>query len=329
MSYSLRRRIGKHIGNANSKSPSPDSGAESPSDDSKPELTKELQNEQGLIQDVVSSTAEPSTRKLGSSKQPSTTTSPPQSLLDRFQKREAKTSVKAAKTHATYKVGKGTPFSEHFDDDSPRMSSEWIDMPGTPEAGSDEDVKVYDGVKFDVMGKKGQAAEAPNVEKDNGFVYERRTTRSQSRRQHRADSADSTDGAEPAQKDNGLVPSALTIKKINDMERSRTPSPNAGARINACSPGHVAPTPANSPCISATASPAPTTLLVDRTKGKAEYRLSTSPDALSSEKTITYSLGRELPQPPSNPTDSLVDRSLQVVMSRCVRGGCSGCRLVG
>jgi hypothetical protein len=300
MPYSLRKRAGKRIANANSKSPSPDTGAENSSGDSKQQLTKDLQDEQPLLQNDLSATAQPPVRKLRSSKDPSTTTSPSQSLLDRFQRREPKTSVKTAKTHTTYKVGKDTAFSEHFDDSSPRMSSEWIDVPGTPEVGSDEDIKVCDGVKFEMMGKKGQAAEAPNADKDDeAFVYERRATRSQSRRQQRADSADSNDDAKALMKESNLVPPALTFKKINEMEASRTPSPNSAAGNDARSPAQIAPTPANSPSTSATL-PTPTTLVVDRTKGKAEYRLSTTPHSVDSDKTITHCVGRKLPQPPAN-----------------------------
>ena len=210
--------------------------------------------------------------------------------------------MKTAKTHAPYKVGKDTAFSEHFDDDSLRMSSEWIDVPGTLDVGSDDDVKVCNGVNFEMMGKKGQAAEAPNTHtEDEAFVYERRATRSQSRRQQRADSTDSIDDAKAPMKENNLVPPGLTIKKINDMETSRTPSPNAAAGNTARSPGQAAPTPANSPSTPATALSQPTTtLVVDRTKGKAEYRLSATPDSIDSEKIITYYAGRRLPQLPAD-----------------------------
>lgn len=231
-------------------------------------------------------------------------------MLDRYKKRAA--GPKMEKTHATYTVGKGTAFSENFDDDDSAAASEWVDVPDTPtpENASDEDVQdIVNGVKFEMMGKKGQAAEAPKTLADEEpFVYERRHTRSQARRQQRADSVDSNGDARVEAKEDALVPTELTIKKVNDMETSRTPSPKAASKTDSYLTNSVAPTPSNSPSASTTTTQMPNTLVVDLTKNKAEYRLSdasNSPDPVSREdKMVIRGLRRKLPEPPAPTIDT-------------------------
>lgn len=227
--------------------------------------------------------------------------SPPQSLLDRYKNKNREAPPKMAKTHATRTDGKNTSFSEDFGDEFSAVASDWVDVPRTAEDGSNHEERVFDGVKFEMMGKKGQAAEAPKASADDDvFMYERRRTRSQTRRSQRADSADSTDAAKVPADDDLLKPPGLTIKKINDMESSRTPSPQSTSEEDPSIAGPVAPTPSNSPSAAQALAQMQNTLLVDRTKKGAEYRLSNSPDPLAkAEKPVYRGLRRKLPEPPT------------------------------
>jgi hypothetical protein len=309
MPYSFRQRLGKPNANASVKSSTTEAGGASASvedltDEMNGKLTLDTQDQQPLIQ--VDSNGNPPPipeRKPRSAQESSSkTTSPSQSLLDRYKKGTPKASVKTATTNATYKAGKTTAFSEVFGDDSSATSPEWIDVPGAPEHLSEKDTQVHDGIEFEMLGKKCQAYDAPTTGTDDqDFVYERRATRSRTRRQQRADSADSAYATVASDKESSLVPSGLTVKKVAEGPTSRTPSPRAPADGEPVTPGQVAPTPSNSPSASFIPSQTPTMLVVDQTKNKAEYRLSNSPDPITLvEKTTNYGLRRKLPQPPAN-----------------------------
>lgn len=301
MAYSLRKRLVKKAAAASTtSSPTEDSNSEiiidSMVSDMDTKLTIDAQD------DSRTAVPPPPGRQVKTEKKTTRNASPPQSLLDRYKNRAAKPVVKTSTTHATHMVGKDTAFSEHFDDESAAKSSKWIDVPGTPEYGSDKEVEVVSGVEFEMLGQKGHAAEAPNeASNDEDFTHRRRTTRSksQSRRQQRADSTDLASDDQPTSEDSTLAPAALTIKKVDDKDCSRTPSPTIVLDKKASTPEHIAPTPSNSPATSKTSSESGNTLVVDRTKNKAEYRLSRSPDPPVAEKTPGYALRRKLPQPPT------------------------------
>ena len=268
-------------------------------------LTLDKQDHQPLPQDDSNGNQPPIPERKPRSAQESSSraTSPSQSLLDRYKKGTPKASVKPATTSATYKAGKSTAFSEVFEDDSASTtSSEWIELSGTLEHLSEKDAQMHDGIDFKMLGKKGQAYDAPTTGVDDqDFTYERRATRSQTRRQQRADSADSAYATVASDKESSLVPSGLTVKKVAERPTSRTPSPRAPADGEPLTPGQVAPTPSNSPSASFVPSQTPTTLVIDQTRNKAEYRLSNSPDPITLvEKTTNYGLRRKLPQPPAN-----------------------------
>lgn len=295
MAYSLRTRLGRRIANATKKSAATESDEPSfrldeLSGDVASKLDLNDQGEQLPTEDPGPDTTLPSPEHKLRSTKDSRDTTPPQSLLNRYKSRDAKASVKTVKTTATPSAGKKTSFNEDFNDDSGTSSSEWVDVTGASEADSDKYVKVQDGLEFEMMGSKGQASEAPITQDEEDFVYERRSTRSQTRRQQRADSVDSTMSSnETKDKEITTVPQPLTVKKVSEQESTRTPYPPTE---------FVAPTPSNTP--GARNKPPPNTLMLDQSNGKAEYRLSTSPDPISSEKTVTQGLRRKLPLPPVN-----------------------------
>ena len=294
MPYSLRKRISKRIASLKDspterEQSSPVTGRVS-EDISQAELMQAPQNEQPPLRDAPHITTPPALihDRRSSPEVSSKKSSPPQMLLDRYKNREAPPVM--ATTHATRSSGRDTSFSEDFHDESPARSPEGVEVPGTLYYPSEEDVRVL-GVKFEMMGKKGQAAEAPKIPADDDvFSYERRRTRSQTRRSQRADSAEVTDAPKLPTSDDHLKPPGLTIRKISDRENSRTPSPQAVSEVNSLIAGSIAPTPSNSP----NASAIPNTLIMDITKKGAEYRLSGSPDPLEKvDKPVSRGLRRK------------------------------------
>ena len=293
MAYSLRKRLGKRHthadlkGTAGNHEDCSESHASS-HENMKPKLTTKEQEQRPIAHDDLSTTPPPPSRKLRSSSQEaSRDVSPPQSLLDRYKNRAAKTSttkispVKPAKHEQAYKTGRDTAFSEDFDEEKSPRSSEWVDIPGTPERESAQATRVYDGVHFEMIGKKAKAGEAPLATKssDEDFAYERRSTRSQTRRQQRADSHDSNIGPKESARSENLVPPSLNIVKTGDQGIPRTPSPQTG---------HAAPTPSNSPRTLSTPLRSSPSLLVDRSKDITPLsRLSPSLDPSTGKPTFS------------------------------------------
>lgn len=152
-----------------------------------------------------------------------------------------------------------------------------------------------------MMGKKAKAGERP-VSKDDedDFVYARRTTRSHSRRQSRADSHDSNSNAKSSGKSDSLVPPGLSIRKI-ERDSSRTPSPRTDARNTGRTPGEVALTSANSPRYSRNSSVSPqppTPRLADPSKSTIPLAsLSSSSNAVAGVPTFSIPQRRELSDP--------------------------------
>jgi hypothetical protein len=282
MPYSLRKRITERIANANLKGPStererssPDAGRVS-DDNSQPKLMQDPQNKESPPRHAphVITPSAPIHDKSSIHNESSKKSSPLEVLLDGHKNREAPPVM--AKPHATRSNGKDESFSEDFNDESSAVASEWTDVPATPYYPSEEDMRVL-GVNFEMMRKKGQAAEAPKLAADDDVFHdERQRTGSRTRRSQRADSAEATDTPKLQVSDDLLKPPALTIKKVNDTT-SRTPSPQEPSIA-----GSIAPTPSNSP----NASALPNRLNI--TKNRSETRPPDSPDPLEKAGTPIY-----------------------------------------
>ena len=311
MASSLRKRLGKRQAVPDPKGSNSDgeiSAGESTSslESMKSRLTQKQQSQQTVPNHDLSTTPPPSDRKVKSSKEKlSRNVTPPQSLLDRYKNCAAKalvttsSPVKPAKTKDTYHTGKETAFSENFDDATTAALSDWVNVPDTPEREISRDTRVYNGVQFEMMGKKGKAGEAPVADaSEEDFVYERRATRSQSRRQERADSQDlTTQSKDSTKNDSHLVPPSLTIRKTGEKETAHTPSPHASDQ----GPDLVGPTPSNSPRNSAVPPQLPPLPLVERSKdATSSPNHPLSPDPIIGKPTFSLPHRRK----PSDPLAS-------------------------
>lgn len=185
--------------------------------------------------------------------------SPSQSLLDRYETRSAGSPAASTTTNAsasrpakckvTHSVGKDTAFTENFDVEAAATSSTSMEELIALEKAMDNEKQIFDGVEFEIVGGKGRAGEAPLVRSGEYTAgHAPRRTKSQARRQERADSHDATDDVKDSAKSGSLVPPGLTIRKPDDKKLPRTPSPQTTANNSEnFQPSAGAPTPTNSP----------------------------------------------------------------------------------
>ena len=231
MALSLRKRLGRRTAQVDLKHSTDEqvasSGDSASSQENLQPNTTDTKDEQGykvIAKNDMSTTPPPSSRKLRSNTEKSArNVSPSQSLLDRYKNRSATAQVAitakgtmspARPAKAALKTGKDTAFSEDFE-----MSAlEPSDTVNDDHDGFPSDMEVIEGVEFEMMGKKGRAGQPP-VE-DTVPLLPPRSTRSQAKRQQRADSLN----ARVEEKDS-LIPPGLSIRKPGDRNLPRTPSP--------------------------------------------------------------------------------------------------------
>ena len=316
MAPSLRQRLGgKRHTSPDAKGTATDhedSGSSTSLRESKmSKLMQREQEQQPPSQDDLSSMPPPDRKLRSSSEKTSRNVSTSQSLIDRYKNRVGKASVKTSLTSVgstqdgeTYKVGKNTIFGENFDDEASPIQADWVNAPGTlnNEKEVPQTTRVYKGVEFEMMGKKGEAAQAPVATgHEDGFVFERRTTRSQTRREQRADSHDANLASKYPNQSEKLVPSKLTINKNGGYEMARTPSPRASPGSAVRSLSQLTPTPSNSPRQLPDIPRQLSTRRTDRSKDAIPLsRLSPSPDPITGMPMFNLSIRSKASDSPTS-----------------------------
>ncbi|KAK5174593.1 uncharacterized protein LTR77_001674 [Saxophila tyrrhenica] len=232
MPSSLRRRLQKRaVGSELSgASDGDDSSLNSSSsqENVKAALTRKTKVQAPIDRDDLSSTPPPPPPK-SPDEMLARNISPPQSLLDRYKKRAARLppagNVEAPPQRQ--QTGMISAFGEDFETSDAHDPFDNCQSPKSSalDVQDKSETRTFGGVQFDMMRKKDRAGEAPVADPiEDGSKYERRFTRSQSRRQQRMDSAGDAAGLKDvdASKDH-LAPPATTM--AGGVRLVRTPSP--------------------------------------------------------------------------------------------------------